>query len=302
MRVLLTGASGAVGSVVAQRLLAAGHEVIAFSLNPPLDDQRPGLTWCSGDFARRTRAKHWRSELPGVDAVINTVGIFRERFLQSFSLLHDEAPAALFTACANYGVKRVIHLSALGAAEDAPTDYWRSKAKGDAKLLAHTDYERWIVRPSLIYAPASRHAALLRNIAALPVLVIPQGAGLVQPIHVDDLADLIVRLASHQDSPTNQGLIAAVGPQILTWGDWLETLRLGMGLAAAPRWQVPRSMVHFAAWLAEGWSRHSPMTVEGLTMMMHTRVGDAGDVERVESILERALKSPKNFTSHPNPG
>ena len=74
--------------------------------------------------------------MAGVDAVVNTVGIFREAGAQSFEAIHTRAPVALFEACVEAGVRRVVQVSALGAAADAPTEFLRSKHRADEALGA----------------------------------------------------------------------------------------------------------------------------------------------------------------------
>lgn len=296
MKILLTGPTGLVGSAILERLLASRHEVLAFARNPPLAQAtRTGLSWCSGEFVRRTRARHWRSELPGVEVVINTIGIFREAGLQTFGLMHEEAPAALWQACVDYGVRRVVHLSALGAGLDAPTEYGRSKARGDAQLLAHEQLQAFVVRPSLIYAAAGSSAGLFRRLAALPVLAVPQGAGEVQPIDLDDVTDLVVRLATGETSPT-QRIIPAVGPRILSWEAWLQVLRRGMELQAAPIARLPMWSVSAFVSVAGHFSR-SLINADSWRMLQAGSAASLADAQALEQLLGRPLRAPENFVS-----
>lgn len=295
LNILVLGASGLLGHAVCERLLAAGYQVTGFGNTPPASGVLPALRWCPGDFARRLRPRHWRSELPGVDVVINTIGVFHERFLQTFSVIHDEAPAALWEACASYGVKRVIHVSALGAAEDAPSEYWRSKARGDARLLAHTEFDAWVVRPSLIYADEGESAMLLRQWAALPILPVPGSAGAVQPIHRDDAAALIVRLAT-TGGDDGARVIETVGPQPLAWAAWLQNLRTGMGLAPAGALALPLWLVRCGVWLA-AYRSHGLQTPERLCILKAGNVGEPGAALRLEMLLGRALRAPETFIS-----
>src|SRR4051794_12804785 len=104
--VLLTGASGFIGSRLSAALVARGCKVVGVSRRA-----RP----VAGDFATDVRPEDWAPRLAGIDIVINAVGIIRERGHQTFRRLHTEAPVALFAACAAAGIRRVIQISALGA-------------------------------------------------------------------------------------------------------------------------------------------------------------------------------------------
>jgi uncharacterized protein YbjT (DUF2867 family) len=144
-----------------------------------------------GDFAALQNAADWLPLLDGIDTVINTVGIFAESAGQSFTALHRAAPQALFAACEASKIKKVIHLSALGAAADAPTAYWRSKGRGDAALMQST--LNWtIVRPSLIYAPDGASSRTFCSLASLPLIPDLQGVSEVQPVHLHDVLALLI--------------------------------------------------------------------------------------------------------------
>ena len=83
----------------------------------------------------------------GQDAVINLVGVLHGNFRRA----HVELPAAIVAACRSAGVRRLLHVSALGAAADAPSEYLRSKAQGEEAVLAARDLELTVFRPSVIF-------------------------------------------------------------------------------------------------------------------------------------------------------
>src|SRR5260221_6203991 len=88
----------------------------------------------------------------GKQAVINLVGILHG----DFHRLHVELPQAIVNACRTAGVKRILHMSALGASRDAPSEYLRSKALGEETVLAATDLEATVFRPSVVFGPEDR--------------------------------------------------------------------------------------------------------------------------------------------------
>ncbi|HLL09726.1 MAG TPA: NAD-dependent epimerase/dehydratase family protein, partial [Rubrivivax sp.] len=95
MKILVTGATGLIGSHLRAALLDHGHEVIGVARRPPADTEGD---WVGLDLAQAS-VEDWRRCLVGVDAVVNCVGILRESGSQRFATLHHEGPARLFDAC-----------------------------------------------------------------------------------------------------------------------------------------------------------------------------------------------------------
>jgi uncharacterized protein YbjT (DUF2867 family) len=278
MRVLLTGADGFIGSALAVALIARGHALTLAVRDVPRMAQRwPGQQVVAVDFARDHHTDDWRPRLGGVDAVINTVGIFREQDAQTFDALHVRAPVALFEACVEAGVHRVVQVSALGAAADAPTAFLRSKHEADA-ALAGMPLSSVVVRPSLVFAAEGASARLFLQLAALPWIPLPgDGRQCVQPIHRDDLVAALVALAEAEAPPP---LMAAVGPEPLTLRNYLAALRRGLGLGRARFLPIPRRAMDVVASL--GAKLQSPLVDrEALEMLARGNCADAGDITRV---------------------
>ena len=176
------------------------------------------------------------------------------------------APVALFEACVQAGVRRVVQLSALGADDAAASGYHRSKAAAD-RALAALPLEAVVVRPSLVFAPGGASARWFCMLASLPVVPLPgAGAQCVQPIHRDDLVDALVALVE-ADGPGNGAgaaegdasvrpvaailgagprVVDAVGPAPCTLRGYLAALRATMGLPRGWFLPVPRALVRVA--------------------------------------------------------
>lgn len=246
MRVLLLGVTGMIGARLRTALIADGHHVIAVARRAPCG-AAPARHWRVLDVARLTQHQ-WREQLLDVDAVVNAIGIFREpRGGQDFDLLHDALPARLCAACLDAGVRHAVHLSALGADPLAPTEFLRSKGRGDARLL-ELPMHLLVLRPSLVFAPEGVSTQSLLALAALPLMPRPAGGRqLVQPVHVDDVVDSVRRwLADARALPRAQ-CVELVGPHPLALRDYLQALRLGMGLRPATGFDIPRPLVVLAA-------------------------------------------------------
>jgi nucleoside-diphosphate-sugar epimerase len=276
--VLLTGASGFIGSRIAEALVAAGHEVLRAA--------RPRV-----DFARDTTAAAWAPRLVGVDAVINAVGILRERDGQTFDALHAAAPCALFEACAqSRRVRRVLQISALGAQANASTAYHRSKAAADAFLLDRLPLRGVVVQPSLVYGGGGASARLFTLLATLPLLPLPGGGRqLIQPLHVDDAVQAVVALVE------NDGFIgervALVGPRPVELRDFIGALRHALGLRPARVVALPRSLIGAVAAVA---ARLPGSLLDRDTLAMLDR-GNVASAEATKALLGRPPRDPSRF-------
>ena len=277
MRVLVTGAYGLIGSAILARLHGDGHDLVGAGRSLAEARRRfPYARWIEADFARLTTAEVWRPLLAGIDAVVNCVGVLQHGARDDMERVHVEATCALFDACRQAGVRRVIHVSALGAAPDGPTDFARSKASADAHL-AGLDLDWTILRPGLVLAGAVHGGtAMLRGLAGLPLVMPLVGAeSRVQVVSIQDVA-ATVALCLAPRAPAKV-IWELANPQVLTLGEIVVATRAWLGFAPAPVVRLPRSgacVVSLAAdalgWL--GW--RSPARS---TAMAQLTAGVTGD-------------------------
>lgn len=280
MRILVTGASGFLGQAIVATLLAAGHEVVACVHRRPV--RLPaGAETLAVDYMRDLAAETWRPRLAGVDAVINCVGILREHRHASFAALHDLAPRALFSACEHEGVRRVIQISALGADHAAAGRFHRSKKAADDALRSGA-LDWTIVQPSLVFGARGNSTCLLLALASLPLVpVVGGGNQVVQPVHIDDLATLILRLATERCAIRET--VAAVGADAVTFRDLLAAYRHALGLPSAPTLTIPALTIRLAARLGDIVPR-SPLSTETLAMLER---GNTASTQAIARILRR---------------
>jgi uncharacterized protein YbjT (DUF2867 family) len=289
MKILLTGASGFIGGALRTALRGDGH-ALRLAGRRAIEDLQAGEEWVSLDLARPDGAgAAWRTALSGVDVLVNTVGILRERGGQTFAALHVEGPRCLFQAAVDAGVRRIVHISALGADGGARSSYHRSKKAADDFLLA-LPVQVAVAQPSLVFGPGGASARWFATLAALPLLPLPAGGRQpLQPIHLDDLVACLVALIASSAGPSRR--IALVGPEPLTLAAYLEALRRAMGLPPAWTVSIPRAWVSLGAGIAG----HLPgSALDRETWQMLER-GNVAPVDDTRALLGRLPRRPAAF-------
>lgn len=288
MRVLLTGATGFIGSHLAAALLARGHEVIAAGRHAGRDAR---MGFVPADFAHDTEKAVWMARLKGVDVVVNAAGIFRPGGAATFAAIHVAAPRALFAACAAAGVRYVVQVSALGADAGARSAFHISKKAADDALAA-LPLDGCIVQPSLVYGEDGASARMFRMLASMPLAVqLGRAPQMVQPIHIDDVTAAICTLAEQGARGVRR--LALVGPEALALVDYLRALRAGMGLGG---WRLP--VLRLPDWAARvaaavaGRLPGSPLDREALDMLAR---GNTADVTPLAALLGRPPRAVRDF-------
>jgi uncharacterized protein YbjT (DUF2867 family) len=282
MHILVCGADGFLGRAIAQALAAVGHHVIRAVHHPRL----PGDL--AVDYRRDLTLNDWLPRLSGVDAVVNAVGILREPLPGDFARLHHQAPAALFAACAQAGIARIVQVSALGQADATP--YLSSKWAADAALLAAVPQGAAVLRPGLVFGAKGASSRFFLALASLPILPIAQGAGQVQPVHAEDVALAVRRLLEAPIAPSR--ILELPGPRALDYAGWLEGYRGLLGLPRALHLPIPAWLMRASARLA-GHFRWSLLTPDTWTMLA---CGNTGDPAAAERLLGRPLRDPADFS------
>jgi uncharacterized protein YbjT (DUF2867 family) len=214
-RVVVTGGSGFVGRAVCARLAAdaAPPRVVV----PTRQRGRAPQLWvlprvevvpCDvHDAAAMGRL------LAGADALVHLVAILHGD-AAAFERVHVALPRSLARACAAAGVRRVVHVSALGVAADAPSLYLRSKAAGEA-VWRQSGLDVTILRPSVIFGAEDRFTNLFAAMQrALPLLPLAGAQARFQPVWVGDVAAAVLAALARPELAGQ--VIECAGPEVLT--------------------------------------------------------------------------------------
>ena len=279
-RILILGGTGFIGRHVAGRLRAQGHDVLAPS--------RAALDIASVDDAGL------RAALAGADVVVNCAGLVRDAGANTMEAVHAEGAKRLFDACVEARVKRLIHVSALGVSASGATQYQRSKAAAEDYFAARdpggAQIDWRVLRPSVVIGRGGASTTWLLAAAALPILPRIGGADWrFQPVHIDDLTELVARIA---DGAATARSVDVVGPAPMTVFETTLALRDWLGLKPAPSFPVPGSLLRLAAAIG-GRLAAGPLNAETLKMLQAGNVADAAPMTsalgRPPSDLKTAL-------------
>ena len=228
-QVCVLGGSGFVGSAVVHKLSNAGYMVKVLS-------------------RRRERAKHLillpnvqvvecnvlndaelNMHLQGADAVINLIGILHESKKLTFEQMHHQFPKRVAEACEKLGIRRLLHMSALQTAPNAPSAYLRSKAAGEAAVLEHAKrINVTIFKPSVIFGRGDRFLNLFATIVkVMPMVALAKPEARFQPVWVEDVADAMVNSMSNIDTFGKSYELG--GPRVYTLRDLVSFVIFVLG-------------------------------------------------------------------------
>ncbi len=274
--ITIFGGSGFIGRHLIRKLARQGARVRAAVRNPNL----AGYLKPMGDTgqiapvqANIRYASSIAQAMRGADTVINLVGILHESGPQKFSAVQAAGAGAIARAAWDAGVRRLLHVSAIGADINSSSHYARSKAEGETLVRQHFP-SATILRPSIVFGPEDRFFNLFAWLARLsPVLpLIGGGHTRFQPAYVGDVADAIIRALN--DPETAAKTYELGGPHIYTFRQLLELV-----LAETGRRRLLLPVPFFAAKMQAAILQLLPnplITVDQVRLLEHDNVVSEG--------------------------
>jgi NADH dehydrogenase len=214
--ILLTGATGLVGSAVLQRLLDGGEEVRCLVREPRrLGPNRVRVQITLGDLADPVSL---RQAVRGVGTVIHLAAAIRDQPGASIEELDGMATIRLLRDSTRTGVERFLFFSAMGATATSRTRFFRAKAAAERAVL-DAEIETFVLAPSIVYAPGDPWMTLLGRLMLLPwVPISGSGRARSQPIWVEDVAGCVETLL-RGGAPDGRRRFELAGPDALTYDD-----------------------------------------------------------------------------------
>jgi uncharacterized protein YbjT (DUF2867 family) len=298
---LILGGTGFVGSALAEQLvehLGSGDALITIPSRRPQRAKHlltlPTVELVEADVHDDQQLARL---VAGRDAVVNLVAILHGS-PAAFEHVHVELPRRLVRACAAAGVRRVVHVSALGVGPDAPSNYLRSKTAGEA-VLRSARLRLSVLRPSVMFGASDRFLNLFARLQSVfPLLPLAGAEARFQPVWVEDVARAIVRCLA--DDTTIGRTYELAGPRCYTLA---ELVRLAGRYAGHPRpiLPLPAGFGRLQARLMELLPGEPLMSVDNLHSMRVPNVA-TGDLPGLEALGIDATGLESIAPSYLSPG
>lgn len=252
---LILGGSGFIGSHLVAALSPHGYRILVPTRS--LERARhllvlPTVRTVEADIHDEAQLARL---MDGVDAVINLVGVLHgvskpgASYGNAFARAHAELPKKIVAACEAQGVRRYLHMSALGASRNGPSMYQRSKADGELAARGNPALDVTIFRPSVVFGDGDRFLNLFAGLQKyFPVLALGCADAKFQPIHVGDVVRAFVHALEHDRSIGKTYELA--GPKVYTLRQLVE---LAGQYAGHPRpvIELPPALARWQAWFLE---------------------------------------------------
>lgn len=242
MRVFVTGASGYVGTKIATTLQAHGHQITVLMRPQSTRTAPPNARVLEGDIGDEERVA---GAMGDCEAVVHLVGIIREQRKQNVTMgrIHVQGTQSVLSAAKLAGVKKFVHMSALGARVNASSDYHKTKWQAE-ELVRTSGIPYTIFQPSVVFGRGGEGPNFLDMLKDLVnqapmVPVIGNGNFRLQPVAIETLACAFTK-AVHCGVGDNQTFQVG-GPTIVTYREILEMI--------CKRYDKPFRRVHIPLWM-----------------------------------------------------
>lgn len=289
--ILVTGASGYVGSHTVRRLASSGRQVRAMVRDHHRAEREARLDglaveWVEGDV---TRPETLPAALAGVETVIHTVAIAVEKGGRTYEAINLDGTANVLHAAAAAGAGRFINMCQLGADPSLPYRFLASKGKAQA-LVARSELNWTAFRPSVIWGPEDEFANTFARLAQMTPVIFPiVGTGLAkfEPIWIEDVVTAIEK--SLDDKTTYRMEFELGGPEVLTLEEIERRTLAGLG-ARRTFVHFPLPLIRIAVTLMETLLPAPPVTRSLLELLA---------IENVtrDNAITRFVEAPRPFTA-----
>ena len=310
MTVLVTGASGFIGRHVCAELVKAGHPVRGLGRQVPVRKNRvEGVEYIPG--VDISDAVTLTSEMfKDVDAIIHLVGIIAEvrRKGQTFQRIHVEGTRNVVDEAKRAGFDgRLVYMSAIGSALNAPAEYSRTKYQAE-RIVIGSEFPYTIFRPSLVIGPDGEFIAQMKDLvlhgglpinAPFPFIPVP-GAGynLFQPVWVDDLVQCVVESLT-MGAAINQTYEIGGATQ-LSFNELIKGIAASLGKPKKPLFHAPIPLLYAAATVMEKILPKPPVTRDQLKNLALDNITASQDIKelfevtplRFDQMLTRIYEQP----------
>jgi NADH dehydrogenase len=273
--ILVIGGTGFIGRRLVARLAESGQQVRVAARGERKRDLPDGVEQARVDVIS---GEGLAEAMAGVDRVAHLVAIIIEKGSQRFDAVIRGGTEGVVREAERAGVKKLVYVSAIGAAPDPKFPYWRAKWEAE-QIVTGSSLNYTIVRPSLVFGPEDDFFNRLADMVRRSPLVPIAGAGKTkfQPIGLDDLVTCIT--ASLQEGTHDRQTVEVGGPEQLTYNELIDVISAVLGKR--------RLRVHVPLWLMRPGARvlqsilsNPPVTTDQLAMLSKDNVAEPDAVPR----------------------
>jgi uncharacterized protein YbjT (DUF2867 family) len=281
MKIIILGGTGFIGRHICEKLVRAGHEVTVPTRKLENAREIQMLPRLQPVACNVHDAAQLAQAVAGHDVLINLVAILHGSEAE-FERVHVALPQSIVAACKAGGVKRVVQMSSLGAALDAPSQYLRSKERGEQVFL-QSGLHVSILRPSVVFGEGDKllnvFAGLLQS---FPIVPLASSSAQFQPVWVEDVAQAVVQLAlgNHsQNNSASRSIYAGeqpktyeiAGEKVLSLCELFELAGRCVGVSR-PIVPLPDTLARMQAWMMEKMPGPTLMSRDNLDSMKSPNV------------------------------
>ncbi|OGP25025.1 MAG: hypothetical protein A2X93_04875 [Deltaproteobacteria bacterium GWC2_56_8] len=284
--ILLTGGTGFVGRHLATELESRSYKALCLARDPRRASALPGnrISFVQGDV---TVPSSLAPALKEIDTVIHLVGILVETKGSTYRRVHVEGTRNVVGACLKAGIRRYIHISALGARKGAASEYHRTKWEAE-EIVRASGLDYTIFRPSVIFGGGDRFTNTFASAMRLsPFVIVPgDGQNRMQPVFVKDVAKALS--ASVGMEATKGRIYEIAGPLALSFDEIIDAIAESIGKRRV-KVHAPMPLMRIGAAIMERTLSRPPLTRDALLMLKEDNVTDKNALPDVFGIKPTGL-------------
>jgi uncharacterized protein YbjT (DUF2867 family) len=283
--ILVTGGTGFIGRHVVARLAADGENVRVASRGDRKTDLPEGVEQVAADVVS---GEGLAGALAGVERVAHLVGVITEKGGQRFDPVIRGGTANLVDGARRAGVKKLVYVSAIGAAYGPKFPYWHAKWQAEQAVTAG-NLNQTVLRPSLVFGPEddffNRLERLIRRAPLVPVA--GSGRTRFQPIWVEDVAECVV--ACLKDGVHDHETVEIGGPEYYSYNEIIDLIRRKLG-SRKPKVHVPLWLMRPSARVFQMVLPSPPVTTDQLAMLEKDNITELDAVPKAFGFTPKSLR------------
>ena len=284
--ILVTGGTGFIGRHVVARLAEGGEPVRVAARGSRKADLPDGVEQVTADVVS---GEGLAEAMAGVDKVAHLVAVITEKGGQRFDGVIRGGTANVVSEAEKAGVKKLVYVSAIGAAEDPKFPYWHAKWQAEQAVTAgNLDYT--ILRPSLVFGPEddffNRLERLVRRTPVVPVA--GDGQTRFQPIWVEDVVSCVV--ACLNEGVHDREIVEIGGSEYYSYNEIIDLIRRKVG-TRKPKMHVPLWAMRPGARVLQALLPSPPVTTDQLAMLSKDNITELDAVPKAFGFAPTSLRA-----------